>query len=231
MGSPRGVRLGVGRNTRGPTPSPGFPHVPPLQPLTTLSWAGPTWGPCRRAGTARHRAPSPPWSWGHGAADTATHGGLLATPASSSGHAGSSTWLPPSASSSWWGKPWVSFGCRVQPGWCPWGAGRVRAGLPVAFQWIKAPSGTPSAAWGDLVHAPAGGETPWDLPTLMPPQCHPDVPATPLRRRVPGTQPGHPDGRSPPPDRLCQHHDQPLCTLGVLTPPHQNHELWLAPGR
>ncbi|XP_063211949.1 proton-coupled zinc antiporter SLC30A2 isoform X1 [Chroicocephalus ridibundus] len=49
--------------------------------------------------------------------------------------------------------------------------------------------------------------------------------------RVPGAQPGHPDGRSPPPDGFCQHHDQPLCALGVLTSPHQNHELRLAPGR
>ncbi|XP_041319056.1 zinc transporter 2 isoform X5 [Pyrgilauda ruficollis] len=48
---------------------------------------------------------------------------------------------------------------------------------------------------------------------------------------VPGTQPGHPDGRCPPADGLCQHHDQPLCTLGVLTAPHQNHELRMAPGR
>lgn len=50
-------------------------------------------------------------------------------------------------------------------------------------------------------------------------------------RRVPGAQPGHHDGCSPPADGCGQHVRQPLLPLGLHPPTHQDHELWLAPLR
>ncbi|XP_074411670.1 proton-coupled zinc antiporter SLC30A2 isoform X1 [Zonotrichia albicollis] len=96
----------------------------------------------------------------------------------------------------------------------------------------------PPVARGELSCAQLGAG-PCRVPRC-PPMClqagtwHTAWPCPPMsrvHRRVPGTQPGHPDGCCPPADGLCQHHDQSLCPLGVLTAPHQNHELRLAPGR
>lgn len=123
-------------STKGGRRIPSFPPVPPsghpdvpsantswcpvVTPLSPVPPAGLTWGRCRRMGTARCGARRLPWSWAHGAAATATRWGLPTTPGSSSGRAGSSTWPPASASSSCWGKLWVSAGCGVGMGWsCP----------------------------------------------------------------------------------------------------------------
>lgn len=126
-------------------------------PKHRLCPAGPTWGLRGRTGTTRHsRDRSQPWSWGHGVASTATRGGTAATPAGSSGRAGSSTWPRASASSSWWGKPWVSAGCGVcwgvpvgsprgaaQGPSCPGSLLWVWPELLVVFLWVKTPGGTP----------------------------------------------------------------------------------------
>lgn len=97
-------------------PAPQNPPSPTgSSPQPPLSPAGRTWGLHRRTGTTRCRERRPRWSWGHGAASTATHGGRRAPLAGSDGRAGSSTWLPASASSSWWEKLWVSGGCGDGP--------------------------------------------------------------------------------------------------------------------
>lgn len=140
---------GLGGSVQGPPES--------CQPQAPLCPAGPTWGLRGRTGTTRRsRDRSQPWSWGHGVASTATRGGTAATPAGSSGRAGSSTWPRASASSSWWGKHWVSAGCGVcwgVPVGSPRGAAQgpscpesllwVWPGLLVVFLWVKTPGGTP----------------------------------------------------------------------------------------
>lgn len=248
VGLPRGVPWrfrgwGGGGSIQGPTRSPKFSQAPSSGPRPPLSPAGPTWGPHKRTDTTRCRDRHPSWSWGHGAAGIATRGESPVTPASSSGRAESSTWPPASASSSWWEKPWVSGGCRVRTGWSPWG---YPEWLPAARLVPISRRGRRRGA-GRALHCFLAGRSAqrgppqlwhwvtWFMPGLgweafsMPPRC-PHGPPT-LRRWVPGAQPGHPDGRSPPPDGLRQHHDQPLRALGVLAPPNQNHELRLAPGR
>lgn len=140
---------GLGGSVRGASRSPES-----CQPQAALCPAGPTRGLRGRTGTTRSRDRSPPWSWGHGVASTATRGGAAATPAGSSGRAGSSTWPLASASSSWWGKPWVSAGCGVcwgVPVGSPRGAAQspscpeplLWVWLPVGFLWVKTPGGTP----------------------------------------------------------------------------------------
>uniref|UniRef100_A0A8C2YEB2 Solute carrier family 30 member 2 n=1 Tax=Coturnix japonica TaxID=93934 RepID=A0A8C2YEB2_COTJA len=86
-------------------------------------------------------------------------GGLIATPTSSSGHAGSSMWLLASASSSWWGKLWVSerwvntLPCMAPlVSFCAVGAGVGQAGHLV-LPWDAHMLGS---GWGSPIHTTGG---------------------------------------------------------------------------